>query len=153
MGQLLRLRKETRYALTLDRWFMLEAERRGRIEDLWEDYRFLVGKLGFGRLKLTLPDGTSHVWQAADFARQAGEHRQAAHEISDGTVIELTVSETAMPEILFTLLGDLASESWYKAGLHCRHRIKPALTATGTFASKTPPPIDALPIESLPNSP
>ncbi len=33
LGQSLRLRKETRYALTLDRWFMLEAERRGRIED------------------------------------------------------------------------------------------------------------------------
>jgi hypothetical protein len=45
---------------------------------------------------------------------------QAAHEISDGTVIELTGATQKMPEALFTLLGDLAAEMWYKAAQ--RHR-------------------------------
>jgi UDP-GlcNAc:undecaprenyl-phosphate GlcNAc-1-phosphate transferase len=119
LGQSLRLRKETRYALTLDRWFMLEAERHSRPAELWEDYQFVVKKLGFSRLKLTLPDGSSHLWQADDFD-PAAPHLQAAHEISDGTVVELAGVTSKMPEALFTLLGDLAAEMWYKAAQRCR---------------------------------
>jgi UDP-GlcNAc:undecaprenyl-phosphate GlcNAc-1-phosphate transferase len=120
LGQSLRLRKETRYALTLDRWFVLEAERRGRVEDLWEDYRFVVRKLGFSGLKLTLPTGATYFWEAEGFDPEVTPHLRAAHEISDGTVIELTAASKVMPEVLFTLLGDLASETWYKAALRCR---------------------------------
>lgn len=120
LGQSLRLRKETHYALTLDRWFTLEAERRGRVEDLWEDYQFVVKKLGFAGLKLTLPGGATRAWQADGFDAQTVPHLQAAHEISDGTVVELTAASHAMPEVLFTLLGDLAAETWYKAAQRCR---------------------------------
>ena len=120
LGQSLRLRKETRYALTLDRWFMLEAERRGRVEDLWEDYQFVVKKLGFCRLKLTLPGRATRAWQAEGFDAQTVPHLQAAHEISDGTVVELTAASQVMPEVLFTLLGDLAAETWYKAAQRCQ---------------------------------
>jgi UDP-GlcNAc:undecaprenyl-phosphate GlcNAc-1-phosphate transferase len=120
LGDSLRLRKETRYALTLDRWFMLEAERRGRAEDLWEDYQFVVKKLGFSRLKLTLPGGAARAWQADDFDPQTTRHLQASHEMSDGTVVELTGASKRMPEALFSLLGDLAAEMWYKAAQRCR---------------------------------
>jgi UDP-GlcNAc:undecaprenyl-phosphate GlcNAc-1-phosphate transferase len=120
LGQSLKLRKETRYALTLDRWFLLEAERRGCVEELWEDYEFVIRKLGFSGLKLTLPNGASHLWQAAGFNPDVIPHRRAAHEISDGTVIELTAASNVMPEVLYTLLGDLAAETWYKAVLRCR---------------------------------
>jgi hypothetical protein len=130
LGQSLRLRKETRYALTLDRWFTMEAERRGRIEDLWEDYQFVVRKLGFSRLKLTLPDGTSRVWQAEGFDPGQVENFHAEHEMSDGTVVELSAASHAMPEVLFVLFGDLAAETWYKAAQRCRAaNPKPASAA------------------------
>jgi UDP-GlcNAc:undecaprenyl-phosphate GlcNAc-1-phosphate transferase len=120
LGQSLRLRKETRYALTLDRWFSLEAERRSKVEELAEDYQFVVRKLGFSRLKLTLPTGKSWVWQSPNFDPQAMPHQTAAHEMSDGTVVELSAVTATMPEVLFTLLGDLAAETWYKAASRCR---------------------------------
>jgi UDP-GlcNAc:undecaprenyl-phosphate GlcNAc-1-phosphate transferase len=120
LGQSLRLRKETRYALTLDRWFMMEAERRGRIEDMWEDYQFVIRKLGFSRLKLTLPDRSSRVWEAEGFDLKTVPHLHAEHEMSDGTVVELCAASNAMPEVLFMLFGDLAAETWYKASLRCR---------------------------------
>jgi UDP-GlcNAc:undecaprenyl-phosphate GlcNAc-1-phosphate transferase len=120
LGQSLRLRKETRYALTLDRWFTMEAERCGRLEDMWEDYQFLVRKLGFSRLKLTLPDRSFRVWQAEGFDPQAVPHLQAEHEMSDGTVVELFAASQGMPEVLFMLFGDLAAESWYKAKQRCQ---------------------------------
>ncbi len=129
LGQSLRLRKETRYALTLDRWFMLEAERRGSSKDMWEDYAFIVRKLGFSRLKLTLPNGTSHLWQAEGFDAKTVPHHVAAHEMSDGTVVELTAATSTMSEALFTLLGDLAAETWYKASQRARATaaVKPAV--------------------------
>lgn len=120
MGQSLSLRKETRYALTLDRWFVMAAERHGSVENLWEDYQFVIKKLGFSKVRLMLPDGITRAWQAEGFNEQAGEFWQAAHEISDGTVIELTAGKEVMPEIVFSLLGDLAAETWYKAALRCR---------------------------------
>ncbi len=156
LGQSLRLRKETRYALTLDRWFMLEAERRGRIEDLWEDYQFVIRKLGFSRLKLTLPGHPVRTWEAEGFNPESGTLLQAAHEISDGTVVDLTADSRVMPEVLFTLLGDLAAETWYKAAQRCRARKpeeRPAAandpTDKGSVAGAGPalagsPPADTL---------
>ncbi|HEV3271737.1 MAG TPA: MraY family glycosyltransferase [Candidatus Methylacidiphilales bacterium] len=120
LGQSLSLRKETRYALTLDRWLVMAAERHGSMENLWEDYQFLVKKLGFSKVRLILPDGAAHVWQAEGRDGQAGDRLQAAHEISDGTVIEFTANKQVMPEAVFSLLGDLAAETWYKAALRCR---------------------------------
>jgi UDP-GlcNAc:undecaprenyl-phosphate GlcNAc-1-phosphate transferase len=149
LGQSLRLRKETRYALTLDRWFVLEAERRGRVENLWEDYQFVVRKLGFARLKLTLPGGPSRTWQADGFDAEPGPHLHAAHEISDGTVIELTASSRIMPEVLFTLLGDLAAESWYKAASRCRAASPaPAAEPPAPNAPGLPGPQPAAPLIS-----
>jgi len=124
LGKSLSLRKETRYALTLDRWCVMAAERHGSPEILWEDYRFVVKKLGFSKVRLTLPDGVAQAWQAEGFDEQAGECQQAAHEISDGTVIEFTADKEAMPEGVFTLLGDLAAETWYKAALRCHAATK-----------------------------
>ena len=156
LGQSLRLRKETRYALTLDRWFVLEAERRERLEDLWEDYQFLVRKLGFSRLKLTLPHGASYLWQAEGFDPDAVPHLRAAHEISDGTVIELTAATKTMPEVLFTLLGDLAAETWYKAAQRCRSagpKARPIAAAPRNGEPSSSNPLihpEPLPLTSLP---
>jgi len=157
LGQSLRLRKETRYALTLDRWFMLEAERRSRLEDLLEDYQFVVRKLGFARLHLTLPNGVAHTWQNEGFDPHTTPHRQAAHEISDGTVVELTAATQKMPDPLFTLLGDLAAEMWYKAAQ--RHRLVSAknqpLAATDGPADKgaaSPPTTPTITEPSPPDS-
>ena len=73
LGQLLSLRKETRYALSLDRWLVLAAERDGSLETLWEDYRVMVRKLGFTQVTLTLPDRTTRTWQAERFRYEIGE--------------------------------------------------------------------------------
>jgi UDP-GlcNAc:undecaprenyl-phosphate GlcNAc-1-phosphate transferase len=124
LGQSLSLRKETRYALTLDQWLVMAAERHGSMENLWEDYQFMVKKLGFSKVRLTLPDGSVHVWQAEGFDGQHAERQQAAHEISNGTVIEFTADKKVMPDGVFTLLGDLAAETWYKAAMRYRARNK-----------------------------
>ncbi len=167
LGNSLRLRKQTHYALTLDRWFLLEAERRDSLDELWEDYQFVVRKLGFVSLKLTRPNGAVRCWKVDGF-ELVDEPLHAAHEISDGTIIELGAVKAAMSEELFTLLGDLVAEMWYKASALFRQREKsrrreiapPAAAGTagpdGVIATLSPRGKlirDPLCIESIPNSP
>ena len=133
LGQSLRLRKETGYALTLDRWFVLEAERGGSIDELWEDYCFIARKLGFSKVALTLPSGVAYMWTSPEFELTTDFH-QATHEMSDETVIELAAAKDEMSDVLFALLGDLAAESWYKAASRRRAsalKVSPGVVIRG----------------------
>ncbi len=135
LGKSLALRKETRYALTLSRWLEMEVERQDSVEELWQDYRFVIRKLGFSRVRLVLPDG-ANAWQCDEFQERAAEMQHICHEMNDGTVIELDADKTVMSEMLFNLLSDLASESWYKAASRWRLINKTAVE----FVSKATPP-------------
>lgn len=119
-GSLLAIRKETNYALSLDRWIVLSAERHGSIEMLWEDYKVMARSVGFSQVTLNLPGHEPRTWTADGVG--AVESRQAVHELSDGTAITFAAQKNRMPEIIFNLLGDLASETWYKASRRCRAR-------------------------------
>ena len=120
LGKSLALRKETQYALTLNRWLVMEVERHGSVDELWEDYQFVIRKLGFSRVKIVLPNGTTNTWQAEDFEEGSAAFNSAAHEISDGTIIEVAANKTLMSDVLFNLLGDLTAETWYKIALRWR---------------------------------
>lgn len=119
LGKSLALRKETRYALTLSKWLEMEVERHNSVDELWQDYQFVVRKLGFSRVNLVLPDGAS-TWESEGFEERADEMRHISHEINDGTVIEFDADKTVMSDMLFNLLSDLASETWYKAASRWR---------------------------------
>jgi len=136
LGQSFRLRKETHYALTLDRWFALEACRRESLDDLWEDFRFVARKLGFSQMLLTLPNGVAHSWRAENFDPREDGQYQAVHEMSDGTVIELGANKAVMSEVLFELLGDLAAETWYKAASGFRARARKTSEAVARAGGK-----------------
>jgi len=114
LGKSLALRKETQYALALNRWIILEVERRVPADEIWQDYQLVVKKLGFSKLKLSLPDGSSNTWQVDALNKNESELQHTVHEMSDGTVIELFADKTLMSESQFDLLGDLAAEAWYK---------------------------------------
>jgi UDP-GlcNAc:undecaprenyl-phosphate GlcNAc-1-phosphate transferase len=114
LGKSLALRKETQYALVLSRWLVLEVERRVPEAELWEDYKLVVRKLGFARMSLSLPDGSRRTWEVAELNPKIAHFYQAAHDMSDGTVVEFHADKTTMPESQFDLLGDLAAETWYK---------------------------------------
>jgi UDP-GlcNAc:undecaprenyl-phosphate GlcNAc-1-phosphate transferase len=117
VGQLresFRLRRETRYALTLSRWLSLEAERCKSLDDLWESFRFAAGKLGFRSVLLTLPSGVAHSWRSSHASLAIDDFR-STHELSDGTAVELCARHSEMSNLLFPLLGDLMAEAWYKA--------------------------------------
>jgi UDP-GlcNAc:undecaprenyl-phosphate GlcNAc-1-phosphate transferase len=119
----LRLREETRYALTLSRWLEMEAERRDSVYELWEDYQFVVKKLGFSEVKVTLCDG-ANTWRAigAEAGNRTEGLQRTRYEIPGGAAIDFTAEPAVMSDNLFELLAELAAETWHKASAQWQRR-------------------------------
>ena len=118
-GRSLRFRKETRYALTLSQWLEMEAERRGCVFELWQDYQFMVRKFGFSEVKLVLPDGVN-IWRAVGPEVGASALHRTSHALGENTSVEFAAYEGVLPQALFELLSELAAEAWQKAALRWR---------------------------------
>jgi UDP-GlcNAc:undecaprenyl-phosphate GlcNAc-1-phosphate transferase len=115
LGNSMEMRKEVRYALTLMRWFELESERSDSLNNLWTDFKFMVGKLGFARVRLILTDGEKN-WERAP--RLEGlKMRHVRHEFvkNNGVALEFEADEETVSEKLFEVLSDLCAETWVKA--------------------------------------
>ncbi|MEY2411135.1 MAG: UDP-GlcNAc:undecaprenyl-phosphate/decaprenyl-phosphate GlcNAc-phosphate transferase [Verrucomicrobiota bacterium] len=115
-GRSLRFRKETRYALTLSQWLEMEAERRSCVFELWQDYQFVVRKLGFSEVKLALPDGTN-LWRAVGPETGLSALHRTRHDLGPNASVEFAAYEGVLPQALFELLAELAAEAWQKSAL------------------------------------
>ena len=136
LGHSVEMRRDIQYALQMLRWLELEAARGASGESLFSDFVFILGKLGFCRVRLAMPGG-EWVWQMPG---SPSDCRQSRHEIHHGSsaVLELgacpqsgrpeegaksngtAASGTAsLPGIateqLYETLSDLAAEAWQKA--------------------------------------
>ncbi len=80
LGKSLALRKETRYALTLNRWLVLEIEKHNSVEELWQDYQFVVKKLCFNKVIVRLPAGSVKRWSSDESAAPGNGFHHAIHE-------------------------------------------------------------------------
>src|SRR6185436_18475626 len=109
------LRKETHYALALARWLELAAERCDALDELWEDFVFMVGKLGFTGLRLML-EGDQRHWQSPALADPSNLWLRS-HELGTWPVmtVEFTANKEDMSERLAIHLSELAAEAWLKA--------------------------------------
>jgi hypothetical protein len=116
LGKASALRRETRYVFTLSEWLDLEAERRGSIYGLWQDYQFVVNKMGFSKVRLALPDGEES-WQVKDFDGTKGTLQHMCHKMANGWSIEFTAEKAVLSDDLFELLAELAAETWHKAAI------------------------------------
>jgi UDP-GlcNAc:undecaprenyl-phosphate/decaprenyl-phosphate GlcNAc-1-phosphate transferase len=136
LGNSMEIRREIQYALQLFRWFELEGVRSASGERLFSDFVFILGKLGFSRACLTLPEG-EWTWQSPDCASDLRVNRQPIHARFEA-VLELGASRCAPEEEaeqdgkrrsavkqggcpcagssnLFEILCELAAEAWLKA--------------------------------------
>jgi hypothetical protein len=114
LGSSLRLRRQTRYALLLDRWFVMEAEKLGSLDEIWHEYQFVVKKLGFSRVELVI-SGQRYTWDlSSGIATTDDRSLHMVHQLGTETTIEFFADKDTLSETSFLLLGDLAAETWYK---------------------------------------
>lgn len=115
----LQARKDTRNALYLKDWFVSEVDRADSVKNLWADYRFILKKMGICRAEMQIGEelrtffvpNTEHenedlLWLKEHTVRGAAEAR-----------LVLYGEKEFFSERQFTLICDIATEAWAKAGV------------------------------------
>ncbi len=116
LGMSLRIRKESRYALTLLQWLEMEAERCESLQELWTTYLFVTRKLGLSQVKLILDSGRT-VSRDQAIHRQSNDFHRNRHEMPLANIkaIEFASQSSSMPPQVFEHITELAAEGWMKA--------------------------------------
>jgi UDP-GlcNAc:undecaprenyl-phosphate/decaprenyl-phosphate GlcNAc-1-phosphate transferase len=109
-------RREVQYALALGHCLRLEAARAHSLSDLWQDFSFMVRKLGFTAARLQL-DTKERSWLQDDPGPQTGTPHLLRQELEGGRAgtLELEAPVDFMDERIFELLAELSVEAWLKA--------------------------------------
>lgn len=143
LGVSLKLRKETRYALSILQWLEMEAERCETLQELWTTYLFVTRKLGLSQVKLRLDSGQT-VSRDQSIHRQPSDFHRNRHEmpLANITAIEFASESSAMSPQMFEHVTELAAEGWMKA-VHRWQAVnqmpavfEPALPSETTFISR-----------------
>jgi UDP-GlcNAc:undecaprenyl-phosphate GlcNAc-1-phosphate transferase len=125
LGNSLEMRQEIQYALSLTHWLRLEGARQTSIEGLWPALVFVIQRLGFSSVGLTLADGT-RTWQSSEKLCPTQQWRHSLRSGHAG-VLELRApvqieSEGSPKDLvsisdpkLFDILCELVAEGWLKA--------------------------------------
>jgi UDP-GlcNAc:undecaprenyl-phosphate GlcNAc-1-phosphate transferase len=116
LGNSLQMRKTTEYVLTLSRWLELEAERRDSLNEMWADFNFMLARLDFSEVTLTLADGQK-IWAADQPVVPGAELHHWRREFNHGMTLEFAAENRAMDRQLFGHLCELAAEAWHKSSL------------------------------------
>lgn len=111
-------RRDIRNALYLKDWLITEAERADSIAHLWSDFRFVLKKMGFCRAGLTIGEETCEFYIPHTPSEDSGNLWIETHEIRNSHTASLTLygEKDNLSKNQFSLLTDIATETWTKAG-------------------------------------
>jgi UDP-GlcNAc:undecaprenyl-phosphate GlcNAc-1-phosphate transferase len=115
----LRARKDTKNALYLKDWFIVEAERADTGKNLWSDYRFILKKMGICRAEIQISNKEKTFFVPNTAHEDIELLWQATHTVRGAADAELTLyaEKAFFSERQFTLVCDIATEAWAKAGI------------------------------------
>lgn len=115
LGSTAEVRKAARYALALCNWFELEAERCRCPEEVWEEFGFVLRKLGYRRVRLHSAAGPGRTWVHPDGpADPPMQHGRIQLPHCGGLLVEFW-AEATVPDRVFDVQNELAAEAWGKA--------------------------------------
>jgi UDP-GlcNAc:undecaprenyl-phosphate GlcNAc-1-phosphate transferase len=113
----LQSRQDTRNALYLKDWLVVEAERADSATHLWSDFRFVLKKMGFCRAELTMGAETRDFYVPntahEDLDRLWQESHQSHGEVS--VTLVLYAEKQLFTESQFSLAADIAAEALSRA--------------------------------------
>jgi len=115
MTDSLQSRQDTRNALYLKNWLVVEAERADSAIHLWSDFRFVLKKMGFCRAELTM-GGQTHVFYVPHAPHEDLDLLwQESHQSQESVTLVLYAEKDNFTESQFSLSADIAAEAWSSA--------------------------------------
>jgi UDP-GlcNAc:undecaprenyl-phosphate GlcNAc-1-phosphate transferase len=108
-------RKHTKYALLLGQLLSLESERSRSVNDLWENFGFILEKLEFRTVQLKSADHQM-LWKSIRHSETKNQ-RSIVQEIRSNGISEMvfTCDFDKWDEETLRLLSELSTEAWMKA--------------------------------------
>lgn len=109
----LQSRQDTRNALYLKNWLVVEAERADSAIHLWSDFRFVLKKMGFCRAELTMGQETRDFYVPNTPHEDLELLWQETHATAGEVSVELTLygEKDNFSESQFALAADIAAEA------------------------------------------
>ena len=109
-------RNKIQNSVRLSRWFIEEADKCENGEALWNDYQFLLRKLGFAEVILQL-GGVKKIFKGRDLEKSALLESLFFHFDSENKedAIQFYAGKADMTERKFLLLSEIAFETWVLA--------------------------------------
>ena len=110
----LQSRQDTRNALYLKNWLVVEAERADSVMNLWSDFRFVLKKMGFCRAELQIGAETRDFYVPHTAHEQLDLLWQVTHDTAGQVPVALTLyaDKENFSESQFALAADIAAEAW-----------------------------------------
>ena len=110
-------RQDTRNALYLRDWLIVEAERADSGHHLWADFRFILKKMGFCRAELVI-HGTERTFYLPDTPHETLSLLWSQeHQISSEILLRVYTAKDNFSERQFSIISDVAAEAWSKAAV------------------------------------
>lgn len=115
----LQARKDIRNALYLKDWFISEVDRADTTKNLCADYRFVLKKMGFCRAEMKISEETHTFLAPKEVHEDLDLLWVEEHTIRGAAEAILTLhgEKAFFSEGQFTLVCDIATETWAKAGV------------------------------------
>ena len=117
IGHSLQNRQDTRNAISLQNWFILEIERVDNGQSVWSDYHFFLKKLGFCRAEMCLGGESRSFFIPGtpfDHPEVLWSSSMALNATGDATLV-LYGEKDNFTQAQFDLFSDIAQEAWSKA--------------------------------------
>ena len=112
-----RARQDTRNALYLRDWLVVEAERADTGSHLWTDFRFVLEKMGFCRAELSINGNERSFFLPDTPHAELPRLWQETRRIGDQVVLHVYADKDYFSERQFALISDIAAEAWSKAAV------------------------------------
>ena len=121
-------RKHTKYAILLGQLLFMEAERCKSVDELWENFGFLLQKLGFCSAILS-SQSEERCWKLQGASSSYEGENSVLQEVKGDSPIKITFNckSNVWDSETLQLLSELATEAWVKALAQWQnlHRVTP----------------------------
>jgi len=129
-------RQDTKNALQLRDWFVLESLRADTGEHLWSDFQFVLRKIGFCRASLRIGKA-----ERSFYIPNSNHHKtellwQETHQLDAGVELDLYAEKDYFSERQFLIISDLAAEAW--TGAACQWRLANDVALTFDATARDP---------------
>lgn len=111
-------RSETQNAIKLSKWLVGEVERIRQAEHLWNDYQWVLKKLGYSKVILSI-NGEEKIYEYSELSQDLEEFHSSDRMIlckeNSDSFIQFWGEKSRFSERRFDLNCDIAFESWVLA--------------------------------------